>query len=202
VLVAGAICACDKIYADPVTLLVVTRADAGLVATPLAPAPCPLETTENSPCYEAAAICEYGKRPDPTCNSLWACVTDPAYGMYWTEQRRGGCSATCPSASAIALGAPCELVTGDGGPSDDGELACTTPDRGTCACTTGPDGAHAHPRRWVCVKPDEDCPVDRPLLGHACVGEHRCDYGACAFARGTLMVCDGGVWRIEAATCP
>jgi hypothetical protein len=165
--------------------------DAGLTTADVAPAVCPEKAAENGPCLHPAVVCEYGKSPDPACNTLYACTTDPAYGMYWTEQQRGHCPA-CPD--AIVDGAACDLAD---------ELACTTA-AGTCACTVGPDGAHAHPRRWVCVPAPSGCPAARPLLGQPCAlgADVRCDYGACAFARGTQMRCDRGVWILDEATCP
>jgi hypothetical protein len=89
---------------------------------------------------------------------------------------------------------------GDAGAGDEAELICSTP-QGTCACTTGPDGAHAHPRRWVCRAPGEGCPMQRPKLGQVCVGERACDYGACDFKRGSRMICQDETWQIEAAPC-
>jgi hypothetical protein len=195
---AGAL-GCDKVYADPITESVGVRPDAGLTSPPIEPVLCPPRAVENSPCSRASTVCEYGQSPDPSCNTVFVCAVDPSYGTYWTEQRRGSCSATCPEADAIVDGAPCDL--GDAGSVDDAELQCATP-RGNCACTTGPDGEHAHPRRWVCTKPADGCPDARPLLGQPCVGDHECDYGACAAKRGTLMICASGVWQIEAASCP
>jgi hypothetical protein len=167
--------------------------DAGLTTADVAPAFCPAAggAVENGPCLRPSVVCEYGSSPDPACNTLYACTTDPAYGMYWTEQQHGRCP-KCPA--AIADGAPCDSAD---------ELACATA-AGTCACTVGPDGAHAHPRRWVCVPTTAGCPSARPLLGQPCAlgADVRCDYGACAFARGTSMRCDRGVWILEEAPCP
>lgn len=207
--------ACDKLYADPIAPpppTTTSRADAGFV-TPRAPAiPCPAQAAEeNAPCTRSGAICEYGDSPDPGCNGTWICATDTSSTstsrpLYWTEQTAADRCATCPPAAQIVDGAPCDVPSaggvdaGDAGAADDAELHCTTP-AGTCACTTGRDGAHAHARMWVCTKPAEGCPGARPMLGQVCLGERDCDYGQCTSKRGTRMVCRDEVWQIEAKPC-
>src|SRR5262249_20927759 len=98
----------------------------------------------------------------------------------------------------IIDGASCDL--GDAGTGDEAEIQCVTP-RGVCACTTGVDGAHAHPRRWVCVPVGSNCPTSRPLLGAPCIGTRSCDYGACDFKRGARMICEDDVWQLEVLPC-
>lgn len=198
----GLLFACDEVYADPVTIPPgPTTFDAGGGATaPRAPPiACNSAPRENGPCPRTGAVCEVGESADPTCNGLFVCVGDSVgRGLSWTEQSRGVCP-TCPADPAtIVDGAPCDL--GDAGAGDEAELQCNTA-TGVCACTTGPDGAHAHPRRWVCVTAAEDCPKSRPLLGQPCVGDRSCDYGACAFKRGTRMICESEVWQVEGASC-
>ena len=98
-------------------------------------------------------------------------------------------------------GQPCDVPTIDGGaPSDADELSCTLDD-GTCACTTGPDAAHAHARTWVCTVPRAPCPTERPLVGQPCSSGALCDYGTCEFKRGMRMQCSAGVWINGGATC-
>jgi hypothetical protein len=199
--VTVALVACDQVYADPVTRAAgVVRTDAGLT-TPKSPTfACVQRPAENSPCTRLGAICELGSSPDPECNRRYVCEGDPTYGSYWTEQRPPRCIAACPESAAIVDGAPCALDV-DGGDAAEAELQCTIP-LGTCACTTGPDGQHAHPRRWVCRQAGPDCPDKRPNLGQPCLGAHSCDYGACDFKRGARMVCAGDVWQIDAVVCP
>jgi hypothetical protein len=202
--------ACDEVYADPVTVPFSSSSsggfDAGVSTSPrIPPIPCNTRPNENGPCARAGAVCEYASArqdpsPDPTCNTLYQCVNNTSYGAYWTEQTRGKCSGKCPeNLNAIVDGAPCDLGADAGG--DEAELQCIVPGLGNCGCTTGPDGAHAHPRRWVCVRPKIDCPTERPLLGQPCFGDHSCDYGACAFKRGAQMICQDEVWQVEVATC-
>jgi len=202
---AGALFACDRVYADPVQPGSATsgRTDSGLTSPRLPAVPCPdKETFENSPCVGPGNVCEYGPSPDPSCNPTYVCTSDDTYGLYFREQSRKTCVFTCPKdLKEIVDGAPCDISKyGDGGTGDEAEVQCSTP-QGTCACTTGPDGAHAHPRRWVCRAAGEGCPIDRPKLGQICVGEHACDYGACAFKRGARMTCQDETWQIEAAPC-
>jgi len=202
--------ACGEVYADPIgsssggsTGIGASGTDSGLTAPSIPRTPCDAdEVSENAPCVNAGDVCEYGSSPDPSCNRAYTCEQDPTYGNYWTEQPEKSCPFSCPDPSTIVDGAPCDLSAfGDGGAAPEDELQCATPN-GVCACTTGPDGAHAHPRRWVCVKPAADCPPSRPRLGQICVGDHECDYGACAFKRGARMICeDGTTWQIEAAPC-
>jgi hypothetical protein len=158
-------------------------------------------------------VCEFARKsgasPDPNCNRMFLCAFDPDNGSYWTERPGERCFSPCPDAAAIVEGAACDV--GDAGAAPDGgsppkdedeaELMCNTP-LGTCACTTGPDGAHSHPRTWVCRKPDDGCPATRPLLGAPCVGLHSCDYGGCDFKRGQRMICDNNFWQVDTSTCP
>jgi hypothetical protein len=198
---AAALSACDEVYANPVTDPGTSSfsgaPDAGGLTSPRTPpASCTRSPAENAPCNAVGAICEVGTSPDKECNAIYVCANDLTYGSHWTEESFGSCAQTCPPSSEIVDGAPCEL---DGGA--EAELHCTTP-LGTCACTTGPDGAHAHARMWVCVKPaDVTCPESRPLLGQPCFGERTCDYGSCAFKRGFRMICEDDVWQTEGAPC-
>lgn len=204
VLAAAALFACDEVYADPVTIPFSSSfgsVDSGVSTSPrIPPIPCNTRPNENGPCARAGAVCEYGKSSDPTCNTLYQCVNNTQFGAYWTEQTRGTCTSKCPDdLTTIVDGAPCDLGPDAGG--DEAELQCIVPGLGNCGCTTGPDGAHAHPRRWVCVKPKSDCPPERPLLGQPCFGDHSCDYGACEFKRGAQMICQDEVWQVEVAAC-
>ena len=196
----GLLFACDEVYADPVTTapFVNPFPDAGLTTTRNPPAPCPQAAQENSPCSQIGAVCEYGTSPDQKCNTLFVCASDARYGSYWTEQTPPKCTGVCPDTSQIVEGAPCDL--GDAGSGPEAELHCTTP-AGSCACTTGRAGAHAHPRMWVCKRVEGDCPPKRPLLGSACSGARVCDYGACEFKRGSRMLCEDDVWQTEIAQC-
>jgi hypothetical protein len=199
-MVGGLLFGCDQVYADPVTTPFFSPfsgiPDSGLTSTRIPPVACRSVPEENAPCSRVGAICESGKSPDKMCNAVFVCADDRTYGSYWTEESPGGCSETCPDRSLIVEGAPCDI---DGG--TEAELHCTTP-LGTCACTTGRDGAHAHARMWVCVKPaDTTCPPDMPLLGAPCFGQRVCDYGSCAFKRGFRMICEDDVWQTEGAPC-
>lgn len=196
--------ACGEIYADPVEtsfgIPTAISRDAGLTVARNPPVVCPPSPAENGPCAQEGAICEYGQSLDIQCNTHFVCEADSTYGNYWSEQSRDTCDTTCPDPSTIVPGAPCTIATeaGTAESGDEAELHCPT-ETATCACTTGPDGAHAHARIWVCKAPAEDCPTKRPLLGQPCVGEHDCDYGACEFKRGVRMICEQDVWQMEAA---
>ncbi len=199
----GLLFACGEVYADPVTAPLFSPfsgiPDSGLTSRRNPPVACSTSPRgENSPCSQPGSICEYGASPDQKCNTLYVCAADTYYGSYWTEQAPPSCVLSCPDdPSQIVDGAPCDVADAGG---DEAELHCTTP-VGTCICTTGRDGAHAHARQWVCTKPAEDCPAKRPLLGQPCVGAHSCDYGACESKRGMRMICEDDVWQTEIAQC-
>jgi hypothetical protein len=154
---------------------------------------------ENTRCDTVGATCEYGHSPDISCNATLACEGNPEDVKAWTPRPSRLCPiAECPQkGTAIAAldGQPCAVPAGaDGGPpGDDDELICDAAD-GLCACTTGPDASHAHPRMWVCVKPSAGCPSSRPLIGQPCTGANLCDYGSCSFKRGLWMQCNGSAW--------
>ncbi|HEY8078094.1 MAG TPA: hypothetical protein VIF62_28400 [Labilithrix sp.] len=158
---------------------------------------CPLtRPDEDSPCNGVGSTCEYGESPDPSCNTTLACEGDESGLGAWTPRPSQLCSlAQCPTGNVAAIsGQPCDLPEGDAGPPRaDDELQCPMSD-GICACTNGPDAAHAHPRIWVCVKPELGCPTARPLAGQACIDDTLCDYGSCLFKRGLRMQCKDGVW--------
>jgi hypothetical protein len=199
--------ACDQVYADPVTSPAPVFGggrDSGFTTNRTPASPCPRASAlENSPCYRPGAVCEYGSSPDPDCNTMYRCTNDQSYGTYWTEDTtKRACPFKCPDPAAIVDGAPCDLSAFDGGSGADAELQCQTTDA-TCACTTGPDSAHQHERKWVCRKAGDGCPVKRPLLGQVCVGDFSCDYGQCDFKRGARMACIDEVWQIDGSSkCP
>lgn len=190
--------ACDTVYADPIGAPPYTPPvpDASLTSSRNPPVECPRTLEENAPCPLVGGVCETGTSSNPTCNTTFVCASDPVYGPYWTEQKRGHCAATCPDPATIVEGAACDL--GDAGA--DGELLCNAP-LGTCGCTIGRDGAHQHARVWVCTKPAEGCPDKRPMLGQPCFGDLTCDYGSCVFANGWRMICADDVWQTEAGQC-
>ena len=196
----GSMFACE-VSADPVTVPPVSPfsgiPDAGLTSTRTRPVACTRIPQENGPCTQVGSICEHGSSPDQQCNAVFVCASDVGSSRnYWTEQSLPRCTLTCPDAAQIVDGAPCDV--GDGG--DEAELHCTTP-AGTCMCTTGRDGAHAHPRRWVCKQPEAGCPAERPMLGKGCVGNWSCDYGSCESKRGMRMICEDDVWQTEITRC-
>lgn len=205
-LAAGVLAACSNVYADPVEAPYsfggLSTSTSGVIpVTKNVPIPCPTSIHENGPCDEIDSVCEFGQSSDPDCNATYVC-TRSSYGAYWAESKAPRCAGKCPDPSQIADGAPCTLPNRpDSGVSDESlELQCEGPNT-LCACTTGPDGAHLHERRWVCVQPSEGCPVGRPNIGRPCLGDRICDYGSCAFKRGTGMICDQGVWQVEATSC-
>jgi hypothetical protein len=208
---AAAVVACGDLYADPVPeSLPPDQRAPSVVGGPARVAPqdrvepCPRNVlVEGAACNNPGLACELGSSPDMHCNTTLACVPDDSFGATWTARPSMLCpSYECPSGNAAAIdGAPCAVPAPDGSvPSEADELVCAMTDA-TCACTTGTDAAHAHERRWVCVKPQPSCPQTRPLAGQSCTSERQCDYGACAFKRGMRMECNAGVWRSGAATC-
>lgn len=156
-------------------------------------------------CADLGNVCEYGRSPDMKCNVTFACVGDaPGFGSWMSRPTMLCPSYQCPKSSAVGSlqGTPCGLPTSEAGaPADVDELVCPMTD-GVCACTTGPDAAHAHERRWVCTRPSSDCPTARPLVGTSCTTPRTCDYGGCAFKRGLTMVCSSSfVWTGGSTTC-
>jgi hypothetical protein len=149
-------------------------------------------------------ICEYGSSPDMHCNTTFACTPQIDQALRWEARTSILCATyACPAGDRDSIdGTPCALPAQDGAaPSSTDELVCPFSD-GLCACTTGPDAAHSHERRWVCVKPTNGCPTGRPLVGQQCSSDRACDYGSCDFKRGTRMECQSGVWVTGEAECP
>jgi hypothetical protein len=204
--------ACGDLYVDPESVEAFAPpapdivSDASVSAiVPEEPMPeCPqTRPRENSACARTGATCEYGDSADRECNDVLACEGNSSEPS-WNARPNDTCfSNVCPLAGAVASleGTPCSLDA-DGGPvSDNDEAVCNMTD-GICACTTGPDGASKHARRWVCVRALSLCPPNRPLLGAACTGSLWCDYGSCAFKRGVSMECKNGLWLTGGAPCP
>lgn len=195
---------CGDLFLDP-EVAQVESADAavdggGATFPEDVPTQCPsFRPRENSSCAVIGSSCEYGTSADARCNAGLVCRGASINGA-WESSTRGSCfESMCPTATRVdALdNTPCSIT--DGGASDD-EAVCNMLD-GVCACTTGHDGISAHERKWVCVRPITACPTKRPLAGTPCAGEAWCDYGSCAFKRGLLMECRGGVWLAGGAPC-
>lgn len=158
---------------------------------------------EGTPCSSIGSVCEYGSSPDMRCNTTVACSVVQSGATAWVARPSVLCpSYACPTGDPSAVdGTPCALPSDDGGvPSSNDELVCPMTGA-TCACTTGPDAAHAHERRWVCTRPTNLCPSARPLAGSSCGSPRSCDYGSCAFKRGLIMECTDGVWTTGSAQC-
>lgn len=153
---------------------------------------------------QPGTVCEYGASPDMRCNTTLACTSNqPSFAPSWVARPSILCPTyACPQGDAATIdGTPCALPSNDGGaPADADELVCPMDDA-VCACTTGPDAAHAHERRWVCAKPANGCPTTRPLAGQRCSSPRACDYGSCSFKRGLRMECTSGVWLTGGGTC-
>ncbi|MBX3222669.1 MAG: hypothetical protein KF795_19270 [Labilithrix sp.] len=203
------VAACGDVYADPDPDLAAPAFDAGATEAgvffpgdmrPDCPATRP---RENSTCPIVGTTCEYGTSADRQCNTVLVCEGS-MLGGGWAARPNDSCfAAVCPSGAEVATldGKPCALDA-DGGPvTDNDEAVCNMTD-GTCACTTGRDGATRHDRRWVCVRPVSDCPPSRPRQGEPCNGGLWCDYGSCTSKRGAVMECTSGVWLTGGAPCP
>jgi hypothetical protein len=206
ILTAGALIACGTVYADPITVPYTfgssSTFDSGPITLPKTPAKaCVGYIDEDSPCDNLDQSCEVGTSSDPDCNATFTCIRDAYAGQYWTETTPRSCPDQCPAPSAIVDGAPCTLPSYGANVPPVAEMECRGP-TSLCACTTGPDGAHVHDRKWVCVTAGDGCPLTRPLNGQSCLGDHTCDYGGCAFKRGTGMICQDGVWQIQETACP
>lgn len=188
---------------DPVP---VPRSDA------LAPLPQDLPTfcpddrpRANTACQIEGSTCEYGTSGDMQCNDTFACVPDSS-GNLWVERATDRChKSACPTEPADIESLdnqPCSIPAPDGGATTDADEAVCTMTNGICACTTGVDGAHAHERRWVCIRPGVGgCPLERPHAGQRCTGNFWCDYGSCKWKRGLLMQCVDQRWITGGAPC-
>ena len=213
VVVALLAAGCGDLYADPIESSPAFETDqAGPNVSIDASASIPRDFLMNCPvdapveggaCNTPGAACEYGSSPDMRCNTTLACVPDASFGASWVARP----SVLCPTYqgptgdSASIDGTSCGLPTMEAGaPSDSDELVCPMTG-GICACTTGADAAHAHARRWVCVKPTPSCPYERPLAGQSCTSQRACDYGSCGFKRGVQMECTSNVWITGSAPC-
>jgi hypothetical protein len=203
--------ACGDLYTDPIATAQATPPTAPTIARDASTIvarddvqACPRDgIVEGASCNSLGVACEFGSSPDMHCNTTFACVPDQTFGPTWTARPSVLCpSYECPSGDAATIdGTACSVPTTEAGaPSESDELVCPMSDA-ICACTTGTDAAHAHARRWVCIKPSTTCPATRPLAGQSCIVERPCDYGACAFKRGMRMECSAGVWRSGTATC-
>ena len=147
--------ACGDVYAEPGGEPLPPpefSADASAVVFPRElPPQCPAaRPRENTFCSVPGSTCEYGASPDMQCNKTFQCVADPE-GAWWLERPTDSCrAAACPNPPGVTLsldGQPCEIPVEDGGASSDAdEIVCPMAD-GICACTTGPGGSRAHPRR-------------------------------------------------------
>jgi hypothetical protein len=205
--IVAVLAGCGDIYADPEDPAIPpsSQEDAAVSPPPEAPVECPPDRPrENGPCFAIGSTCEYGRSADELCNTVLSCRGSPNDG-YWEANTNDQCHArACPAAAEIATldGKPCSLGEPDGGPVTDADEAICNVTDGVCACTTGPNGASAHPRRWTCVRPISMCPTSRPLAGHPCSGGLYCDYGTCEFKRGPLMECKNGTWLLGGKTCP
>jgi hypothetical protein len=194
-LAASALLACSDVRAD------LEHNDDGMeppkkaaVATPLAV--CPSTPQPGDGCFETGWTCELGADPDPGCNELLVCTAQPTGAVWSAVPPASSCAAApaCPRGDVRELeGTACALGGVEG-------RLCPAVDT-VCACTTGPDAAHAHDARWVCARPEAGCPAVRPRTGQACSSSSRCDYGSCAFKRGVAMECVDGAWRESGAAC-
>lgn len=204
--------ACGDLYADPVPSTPPSSPSASSAVVSIPP---PTASTgdlrracdeerpaSNEPCAQVGQTCEYGDSPDSRCNELLVCEQG-TFGAGWLARPWNACSHDqCPEAGAIAdlEGTPCSLDV-DGGAGNVDDIACARVD-GFCACTTGPDAAHAHERRWSCQKPDPGCPTQRPLVGQSCTRTGlTCDYGSCVFKEGRRMTCNGVRWDTGDSSC-
>ena len=202
--------ACGDVYAEPGAgpppESAVFQSDASAVFPRELPSSCPAQRPQvNAPCSVPGSTCEYGASPDMQCNRVFACVAGVG-GNAWLERPSDRCLArACPKEPADTLtldGRPCDLGDADAGAITDADEVVCPMSNGICACTTGPDGAHAHARQWVCVRPTTaDCRARRPRAGEACSGDLWCDYGSCKFKRGVLMQCTSGIWLTGGASC-
>jgi hypothetical protein len=198
------VASCGDVYADPDGPAVGPGPTAATATSiPEVPqTPCgKTRPRENTSCSVVGRTCEFGESADPQCNAVLACDVTTSGVAVWEARAGHGCiSAKCTVGSDTASleGKPCSI---DGGVSDTDETVCNMTD-GVCACTTGAGGADVHERRWVCVHPAATaCPSSRPLAGQACPGTLYCDYGGCAFKRGVVMECKGGVWVMSGSEC-
>lgn len=198
------------------------ESSSGSVASPLM-TECPSAAWDSrvaTSCFTVGRVCEAGEDQDPACNPTYVCTASTAQSYLLDLQSRAACpsavrgSAACPS-PLPADGSPCEIEQGE----VEGRL-CPRDDGATCACTTGPDGAHAHEARWVCVKPQAsapdasraampECPAKRPRLGQPCGEPVACDYGSCTFKHGMRVECvtppywpAQPLWLEAPAACP
>jgi hypothetical protein len=167
----------------------------------------PQRPKERYDCTLPGSSCEYGGSPDLTCDAIVDCAGIGVGRSVWTSRAPNSACVPhdCPrSFGDIVVGSPCEIDV-DGGPAgDDAEYLCGY-DQGTCGCTTGPDGAHAHARNWQCAAPPgfSRCPNQRPSLGAPCdVLGVTCDYGSCDFKHGTAVKCASNHWVAVMIACP
>ena len=207
------VAACGDVYADPdlPAPAGTPTMDAGPVAFDSGPVfpgdtlvRCPeSRPRENSSCAQPGATCEYGASADQACNTTLSCE-GAAFASAWTPRAPQRCFVNvCPESGDVSSldGKPCTLEADDGEAITDADEAICNMTDGVCACTTGRDGPSRHERRWACVRPISVCPPGRPMLGSSCTGTLWCDYGSCAFKRGSIMECVDGVWLTGGATC-
>jgi hypothetical protein len=160
---------------------------------------------EGASCSFPGAACEYGGSPDLTCDAIVDCLGVGNGESSWsTRAPNPECVPhDCPSSYGdIVAGSPCDIDI-DGAPAGDSAEYLCAYDQGTCGCTTGVDGAHAHARQWECTGAASFvCPKQRPAIGTACSGTMICDYGSCLFKHGTAVECAGSHWLATVIDCP
>lgn len=199
--------ACGDSVAEPGgDRIPIPRSDAIAPLPPDLPTFCPSSRPSvNAPCQIEGSTCEYGTSPDMQCNRTYACIPDSS-GNLWIERATDTChKSLCPSTPQDIESLdnqPCALPATDAGAASDVDEAVCAMSNGVCACTTGADAAHAHERRWVCVRAGAGgCPVVRPRAGDSCTGNLWCDYGSCKWKRGLLMQCQEQRWVTGGAPC-
>lgn len=148
------------------------------------------QPTQGAACSLATLQCEYGSDPRVSCNVVATCNSSHQWMVVATDlfcSTDGG--AACPAKQAdVPVGQSCSPLN----------LLCEYPD-GLCGCTRI---AHQYDR-WVCDKPNPQCPYPRPRLGTACTQDQQsCDYGSCTALGGIVEKCVGGTWHQENFGCP
>ncbi len=160
-------------------------------------------------CPGVGLLCEYRHANDveefADCRAKALCTING-----WEWQPEGYCYGWDPNAT-------CPMVVPQHGSGCDRSVytdMCAYGAGTFCTCTKCLSSADCQSGQdlWGCVSaPDEPCPVQAPLLGHACSEEGlACAYGACwlelSSAEGselltTTRVCEGGLWVDQPLAC-
>jgi hypothetical protein len=166
---------------------------------------CPSAPPKNgASCALGGGPCTFADNPRPACRTLAVCTMPscscgsdlcqpyqcPDASSTWSVGSNvdSECSPSCPDGGLVE-GAACSQLY----------AYCPLSNGTPCGCYSADGGS-----RWICLRPptNPQCPTSAPPLGSPCSEEGLAcgDYDVCV--TGSRVVCKGGLWKDNGATCP